>query len=80
MSTAKITAISHNLEPLALLEMAKEEDLEGIIILGFKKDGSMFFDRSEVDNANVIFGMEVVKTLILDESIDFSNNTVCFKN
>lgn len=67
MSGAKITAITHEVEPLAVLEMAKEEGLTGVVILGFKEDGSMFFDRSQVDNATVVYGVEVIKKLILEQ-------------
>ena len=70
MSSAKITAIAHNLEPLALLEIAKEEDLKAVLILGFKKDGTIFFDKSEVDNATVIYGIELAKQIILDQSFE----------
>jgi len=77
MTSAKITAITHKLEPLALLEMAKEEDLEGIAILGFKKDGSMFFDRSDLDNAKLVYGLEVVKSLIVEESFECPGCITC---
>lgn len=68
MATAKITAISQKIEPIALLEMAKEKDLEGVAIIAFKKDGSMVFDRCEVDNVNLIYALEVVKQIVLEHS------------
>ena len=69
MPGAKLVAISQKIEPAALLEMAKEEDLESVMVLGFTKDGKLFFDRAELDSAKLIFALEVVKQLIIDEAM-----------
>jgi len=69
MSDMKLVAISHKIEPAALLEIAKEEDLESVMVLGFRKDGAMFFDRVELDNPKLLFAMEIAKQVVIDEAM-----------
>jgi len=54
-----------DLPPDRILEQAKGE-LEGVVIIGYDKDGKEYFASSYADGGTVLWLMERCKTKLLD--------------
>lgn len=55
-----------------ILDRAREENLDSAIVLGWDKDGGVFFASSVADGGNVMWLMEWAKRALLDA---MTNNT-----
>ena len=52
-------------DPDALLKVAQDK-LESVVIIGFDKDGDLFFSSSESDGGAVLWLMELAKKELLE--------------
>lgn len=52
-----------------ILEKAKEADLEGVVLLGYHKDGSEYFASSYADGATALWLMERLKKQLLEVTV-----------
>lgn len=56
---------THNLSPERVLSAALEADLEGVVVLGYTKDGEAYFASSYADGGSVMWLMELMKRELL---------------
>lgn len=55
-----------DIPPEKVISNALEQDLEEVMIIGRRKDGSMFFSSSTGDLYRMLWAVETVKLEILD--------------
>lgn len=55
-----------DLPPERVIARAGEADLEGVVIIGWKRDGDFYFASSYADGGDVIFLCEMAKKKLLD--------------
>ena len=53
-----------------VIEGLLEEDLEGIVVMGYTKDGQTYFASSYADGGTVIWLMEQMKQALLDSAVE----------
>jgi hypothetical protein len=58
-----------DLEPEVILDSAKEAGLEGVVVLGFREDGSEYFASSYADGGTVLWLMEKLKKQLLEVEV-----------
>jgi len=58
-----------DLDPQRVLDAAKNEELEGVVILGYTKDGDIYFASSYADGGEVNWLLDKCKLALL--SVDF---------
>lgn len=54
-----------DIEPNTILEEAKDE-LDSVVIIGKKKDGTMLFDYSDITDGHILWLLEKAKLVIMD--------------
>lgn len=54
-----------NLPPERILSGAKEANLSGVVVLGYKADGEVYFASSYADGGDVMWLMELCKAKLL---------------
>ena len=59
-----VTSLDH--DPKIMLEMAKNVDLEEVVILGLEKDGSFFFSANKPGGPDVLWLLELAKKRLLE--------------
>jgi len=50
----------------AILEEAIKVDLEEVVVIGWEKDGEMYFSSSKADGGDVLWLMEKAKKMLLE--------------
>lgn len=55
----------HDLPPERILNHAKDADLDRVVILGYDRDGQMYFASSFADGGDVMWLMELAKARLL---------------
>lgn len=55
-----------DLPPERVLKDALEQDLQGVVVLGYRKDGSELFCSSYADGGTVVWMMERAKRKLLE--------------
>ena len=53
-----------------VIEALKEEELEGIVVMGYTKDGQTYFASSYADGGTVIWLIEQMKHELLTVDVD----------
>lgn len=56
-------------DPDVMLRLAQGR-LQSVVILGFDKDGQLFFSANEADGGGVLWLLEKAKMMLLNASID----------
>ena len=49
-----------------VLEEAKKQGLEGVVILGYREDGEQYFASTYADGGNVLWLLEMCKKQLLE--------------
>jgi hypothetical protein len=59
-----------DIDPERILNRALAEEPESILVVGWSKDGSLYFDRSMASLPEALWLMEMAKKILLDASFE----------
>ncbi len=62
-----------DVNPERVLESAKDAGLEGVVVIGFDKDGNEYFASSYADGGTVLWLLERLKKKLLEVPDDADN-------
>lgn len=67
---------THDLSPERVLTGALAADLDGVIVMGYAKDGEVYFASTYADGGNVMWLMEWAKRQLLKQADAIRNGEI----